>query len=197
MAEVVLFHSVLGLRPAIGRFADHLRDHGHTVHTPDLFDGAVFDDLEAGVAHRDAIGVPTLLDRAHQAVDGLTGELVYAGFSMGTAPAHLLAATRPGARGALLIQGALGLDDLGIDAWPAGVPIQLHVAADDPWFDRDDALTAIEGINDQLLDYHEYPTDAHLFADQDWPEYDPTATGKLHASATEWLEALGSPPTTG
>jgi hypothetical protein len=35
MAEVVLFHSVLGLRPGVIA-ADRLRTAGHTVHTPDL-----------------------------------------------------------------------------------------------------------------------------------------------------------------
>lgn len=188
MAEIVVFHSALGRRPAIGRFADHLHERGHTVHTPDLFDDEVFDDLDAGAAHRDAIGVPTLIGRAQEAVAGLTNELVYAGFSMGTAPAQLLAATRPGARGALLIQGALGMEDLGVGAWPAGLPMQLHVAADDPWFDRDDALRAVEGIPDELLDYHEYPIDAHLFADSDWREHDPDATTQMLATVTAWLE---------
>lgn len=145
-------------------------------------------DLHAGVAHRDAIGVPALLGRAQKAVDGMTDELVYAGFSMGTAPAQLLAATRPGARGALLIQGALGIDDLGVGAWPNGVPIQLHVAADDPWFDREDALGAVEGVPDDLVDYHEYPIDAHLFADSDWREHDPDATTQMLAAITTWLE---------
>jgi dienelactone hydrolase len=189
MAEIVVFHSALGLRPAIRRFADHLRDHGHTVHTPDLFGGGVFDDLDAGVAHRDTIGVPVLIGRAQDAVTDLPGELVYAGFSMGTGPAQLLAGTRPGARGALLIQGALGLDTLGLDSWPAGVPVQLHVAADDPWFSRDDAMGATAAIPDALLDYHEYPIDGHLFADADWREHDPAATTAMLAAITAWLEA--------
>ncbi|MBW3576948.1 MAG: dienelactone hydrolase family protein [Actinobacteria bacterium] len=187
MAEIVVFHSALGLRPAIGRFAEHLRDHGHVVHTPDLFDGEVFDDLDAAVAHRDTIGIPILIGRAQDAVDDLPEQLVYAGFSMGTAPAQLLAATRPGARGAVLIQGALGLEHLGLDAWPARVPVQLHVAADDPWFDRDDAIQATAGIPDDLLDYHEYPIDAHLFADSDWHEHDAQATTAMLDTIITWL----------
>lgn len=188
MAEVVVFHSALGRRPAIEQFAGHLRDRGHTVHTPDLFDGEVFDDLDAGVAHRDAIGIATLISRAQEAVDGLPEELVYVGFSMGTGPAQLLAATRRGAGGAVLIQGALGLDDLGVDAWPTGVPIQVHVAGDDPWFDRQDAMNAIDRIPRDLLDYHEYPIDAHLFADSDWHEHDPGTTSQMLAAITAWLD---------
>lgn len=190
MAEIVVFHSALGLRPAIGRFADDLRGLGHVVHTPDLFDGEVFDDLDTGVAHRDAIGIPALLGRAHEAVTDLPDELVFAGFSMGTAPAQLLAATRPGAKGALLIQGALGLGELGLATWPDGVPLQIHVAADDPWFDRDDAKAAVSAIPDQMVDYHEYPIDAHLFADPDWHEHDPAATSDMLDAITSWLEAV-------
>ena len=37
MAEV-LFHRALGLTDPVRRFAAALRDAGHTVHTPDLYD---------------------------------------------------------------------------------------------------------------------------------------------------------------
>jgi dienelactone hydrolase len=49
MAVVVMFHSVLGLRPGVLGAADRLRAAGHTVHTPDLFDGEVFDDIDEGM----------------------------------------------------------------------------------------------------------------------------------------------------
>ncbi|MFP5488373.1 MAG: dienelactone hydrolase, partial [Acidimicrobiia bacterium] len=39
MAEVLLFHHVLGQTPGFLAFADAVRAAGHTVHTPDLFDG--------------------------------------------------------------------------------------------------------------------------------------------------------------
>ena len=35
MAEVVLFHSALGLRPGVTTAADRLRAAGHKVHAPD------------------------------------------------------------------------------------------------------------------------------------------------------------------
>ena len=50
LAEVVLFHHVQGLTPGIVAFADELRAAGHTVHTPDLFDGRTFPTLEEGMA---------------------------------------------------------------------------------------------------------------------------------------------------
>src|SRR6185312_16310674 len=39
MAEVLLFHHALGRTPGVLAFADLLRTQGHTVHTPDLYDG--------------------------------------------------------------------------------------------------------------------------------------------------------------
>ena len=49
VAEVVLFHSVLGLRQGVISAAERLRAAGHEVHTPDLFDGEVFDDIDDGM----------------------------------------------------------------------------------------------------------------------------------------------------
>lgn len=107
--QVVVFHSALALRPAVTAFAERLRDAGHTVHVPDSFDGEAFDNLQKEIAKRDALGVPKLSGRAQAAVADLPSRTVYAGFSMGTGAAELLAATRPGARVAVLVHGALAL----------------------------------------------------------------------------------------
>lgn len=102
MAEVVLFHHALGLTPGVVAFAGELRRAGHTMHTPDLYDGRTFTTLEEGVAHAEEIGFGEVIERGLRAVKGLPNELVYAGFSLGVVPAQRLAQTRPGARGALL-----------------------------------------------------------------------------------------------
>src|SRR5918995_1152475 len=81
--EVVLFHSALGLRPVVHDVADRLRAEGHSVHTPDSFDGEVFESIEDGTRRRDEIGIPELMRRAMAAVADLPPELVFAGFSMG------------------------------------------------------------------------------------------------------------------
>src|SRR5689334_1270702 len=108
MAEVVLFHHAQGLTPGIVAFADELRQAGHTVHTPDLFDGRTFGSIGEGMAFAESLGFPDeIFRRGAAAVDGLTNELVYAGFSLGVLPAQMLAQTRPGARGALLFYSAL------------------------------------------------------------------------------------------
>ena len=46
MSDVVLYHHVQGLTEGVRSFAEELRQAGHTVHTPDLFDGRTFDTLE-------------------------------------------------------------------------------------------------------------------------------------------------------
>ncbi len=83
MAEVVLYHHVQGLTAGVVSFADELRRAGHTVHTPDLFDGMTFATIEDGMAHARGVGFDVILERGVAASDSLPSALVYAGFSMG------------------------------------------------------------------------------------------------------------------
>ena len=115
MAEVVLFHSVLGLRPGVIAAADRLRAAGHTVHTPDYYDGEVFDDLEDGSRKEDALGYQEIARRAREAVAGLPAGLIFAGFSLGAVHAEVLAASRAGALGAVLMHGAVPVEGLSGD----------------------------------------------------------------------------------
>ncbi|CAM5719162.1 Dienelactone hydrolase OS=Streptomyces albaduncus OX=68172 GN=FHS32_003432 PE=4 SV=1 [Streptomyces griseoloalbus] len=95
MAEVVLFHHVRA-DPGVVAFADELRAAGHTVHTPDLFDGRTFDSLDEGA---EFAGQVAMAARGVRAADPLPRDVVYAGFSLGALPAQKLAQTQPG-RGA-------------------------------------------------------------------------------------------------
>ena len=121
MAEVLLFHHAQGQTEGFKAFADELRRGGHTVHTPDLFDGRTFASIEEGMAYASQIGFPEeIIERGVQAANGLGKELVYAGFSLGVLPAQKLAQTRDGARGALLFYSCVPTSFFG--AWPASVP---------------------------------------------------------------------------
>lgn len=80
MPRIVLFHSALGLRTAVLDFADALRGLGHIVVTPDYYDGHVFDSTADGLAHRDAVGVRALMDRARTALYDAPADAVLAGF---------------------------------------------------------------------------------------------------------------------
>jgi dienelactone hydrolase len=174
MATIALFHSALGLRRGVVAFADQLRAAGHDVHAIDSYDGVTFDDMDEGAAKRDALGVPELIHRAQAAVEGLPTDTVYAGFSMGTSAAEFLAATRPGARGAVLMNGALDPRMTGIESWPELVPVQVHYAVDDRLIDvaAIDALATAVRAAGASFEVHTYPTSGHLFADPDLPDYD-------------------------
>jgi dienelactone hydrolase len=179
--QVVLFHSALGLRPAVRDFADRLSEAGHIVHTPDLYDGEVFDDLEHGMKKRESLGSRELAMRAHAAVADLPPNLVYAGFSMGAVAAEMLAGTRPGARAAVLMHGALSPTALGLQRWPA-VPVQVHHAADDPMVDQQEvtSLGYAAWAADVTFDEHVYDGAPHLFEDHDLePGYEDFAEGMV------------------
>lgn len=186
MAEVLLFHHAQGLTPGVRAFADELRQAGHTVHTPDLYDGATFETVDEGVAHARELGLGNLVDRGVAAADGLPDELVYAGFSLGGMPAQKLAQTRAGSQGALLYHAALPPTEFG-SGWPEGVPLQIHFMEDDPWAEEDlPAAREIAATTDGA-ELFLYPGDRHLFADSSLPDYDAEAAGLLKQRTLTFL----------
>ena len=190
MTEVVLFHHVLGLTDGVRTFADELRQAGHTVHTPDMFDGRTFDSIEDGVAFAREQGFAELAGRGVAAADQLGPDAVYAGFSFGVIPAQQLAQTRPGARGALLMYSCLPMSEFGT-AWPKGVPVQIHAKEDDPEFAEDRAAAEeLAGSTDDA-ELFLYPGKEHLFADSSVPaEYDPAAASLLMERVRAFLDAV-------
>ena len=189
MTEVLLFHHVQGLTEGVKAFADDLRAAGHTVHTPDLFDGRTFTTLEEGLAHAQATGFDALRERGVAVAADLDPDLVYAGLSLGVVPAQQLAQTRPGARGALLLHSCLPVSEFG-DAWPDGVPVQVHGAEGDEFFLED--LTAAQQLaaSTPSAELLLYPGDQHLFTDSSLPAHDPTASALLLERVRTFLAAL-------
>lgn len=189
MAEVVLFHHALGLTPGVLEFAVDLRAAGHTVHTPDLFEGRTFDTLQEGVDHAQEIGFGEVIERGARAVEGLPAELVYAGFSLGVLPAQKLAQTRPGARGALLFYSCVPPSEFG-PGWPEGVPVQIHGMDRDPIFVGEGDIEAARVVVEQARDgeLFLYPGDQHYFADSTLPSYDPRASELLRERVLSFLE---------
>jgi dienelactone hydrolase len=189
MAEVVLFHHAQGLTAGVVAFADELRRAGHTVHTPDLFDGRTFGSLEAGMGYALQIGFPgEVLARGARAVDGLPAALVYAGFSIGVLPAQMLAQTRPGARGALLFYSCAPVAEFG-PGWPEGVPVQVHGMDADPIFVGEGDIDAARELVGQATDAELflYPGDQHYFSDSSLPSYDADATVLLTHRVLDFL----------
>jgi dienelactone hydrolase len=178
MSEVLLYHHVQGLTDGVRAFADQLRQAGHTVHTPDLFDGRSFGALEDGMAFAREAGFDALGERGVAAAEGIGPEVVYAGFSFGVTIAQQLAQTRPGARGALLMYSCLPVSEFG-KAWPEDVPAQVHGKAGDEFFLEDiEAARALVDSSDRA-ELFLYPGTEHLFADSSLPAYDPEAAALL------------------
>ena len=193
MAEVLLFHHAQGLTPGVRAFADDLRAAGHIVHTPDLFDGRIFQSIDEGLAYIGKVGFDEMRERGVRIADGLPAELVYAGFSFGVLPAQKLAQTRPGARGALFFYSCLPISgEWAFGPWPDGVAVQIHGMDKDPIFvgegDIDAAREIVAKVRDAELFL--YPGDQHYFADSSLPSYDAAATALLTRRVLEFLDRV-------
>jgi dienelactone hydrolase len=196
MAEVVLFHHVQGLTDGVRAFADELRAGGHTVHTPDLFDGERPATIEAGVAHVQSLGDEVVEERVARAVADLPAGLVLGGFSFGAATAQRLAQTRPGARGALLYESCISpTGEWSFGPWPDGLPVQIHGMDQDPFFalegDLDAARELVQAVGPELAELFVYPGDRHLFADSSLPSYDADAAALVLSRSRDFLDRLG------
>lgn len=177
MTEVVLFHHAQGLTDGCRSFAARLGAAGHTVHTPDLYDGRTFPDLATGVGYAEKTGFDTIIERGRRATEGLPLEVIYIGLSLGVLTAQMLAQTRPGALGAAFVSAAIPPSEFG-GPWPAGIPLQIHMMEADPVVvedgDLDVARELTEASDDARL--YLYPGDQHLFVDDGLPGYDEAAT---------------------
>jgi dienelactone hydrolase len=190
MAEVLLFHHAQGQTAGFLAFADTLRAAGHTVHTPDLYDGRTFDSLADGVGYAESGGFEELFKRGVQAADDLPPELVYAGFSLGVMPAQCLAQTRAGARGALLLEACVPVSEFG-SSWPAGVPVQIHGMDGDPFFADEGDIDAARALvaSAPQAELFVYPGNQHLFADASLASYDKDAAALLTERVLGFLSA--------
>jgi dienelactone hydrolase len=190
MTTVLLFHHAQGQTTGFLAFADELREAGHTVHAPDLYDGKTFGDLDEGVAYAKQVGFPEIISRGSAAAIELPADIVYAGFSLGVLPAQSLAQTRPGARGAIFFHGCVPTSEFG-SSWPEGVPLQIHMMDRDPWGeeDRPVAEALVAEIEDGELFL--YPGSGHLFADPSLGDYDERAAGLLEERTLAFLRRVG------
>lgn len=190
MAEVLLFHHAQGLTPGVIAFADELRAAGHTVETPDLYDGNTMTELAAGIAYAQQVGFDTIGERGSVVAESLPKEIVYAGISLGVMAAQELAQNRDGARGAIFISGCFQPSEFGTE-WPSGVPAQVHMMEQDEWVLEGD-LDAARQLADSTADadLFLYPGDRHLFIDNSTTEYDESAATLLKQRVLAFLDGL-------
>jgi dienelactone hydrolase len=175
--KIVLFHSALGLRHVENALASALRDDGHDVTVPDLYDGEVVNTLHEGLALKDAVGWTVIRDRARQAVRDLPADTVLAGVSMGAGVVSEVWKDRPTTPAVVLIHGYADIPD----QVTAGVRVSLHAAVGDR-FVPDDILArwqvaaATRGIEAHV---HRYVDVGHFFTDTTFADYDATAAAAL------------------
>jgi dienelactone hydrolase len=191
MAEVVLYHHAQGLTDGVRAFADELRRAGHTVHTPDLYEGNTYASLEEGIEFARSTGFDTILERGVEAAQSLPENVVYAGFSLGVMPAQRLTQTRPGAVGGLFFDACLPVEEFG--SWPDGVPAQVHGKDEDPYFaeeggDLDSARALVAAVD--TVELFVYPGKEHLFADSSLPGYDAASAELLTRRTLDFLAKL-------
>ncbi|MGW1494394.1 dienelactone hydrolase family protein [Streptomyces sp. NBC_00191] len=188
--NIMLFHSVYGLRPAVLAAADRLREAGHQVHVPDLYDGQTVDSVEEGRELKDKIGTDELLRRAIAAsAPYADGGLVYAGFSLGGSIAQNLAMGDEKARGLLLLHGT---SDIAEGASVDELPVQLHVADPDP-FETHDWLSAWYLQMQRAgadVEIYRCPGAGHLYTDPELPDYDEASAEQTWRVALGFLESL-------
>jgi dienelactone hydrolase len=192
VTDVILFHHVRGVTPGITRFAEALTVAGYPATVPDFYEGKTFESSEAGQAYLDEIGgIRSILDRATLAAEAFLPDVVYAGFSLGVAPAQMLAQTRTGTRGALLYHACLPVSEFS-ETWPAGVPVQVHGAEDDPFFAHEGDLDAARALVEATpnAELFLYPGSAHLFADDSLPSYDEASAKLLMERTLEFLSRV-------
>lgn len=191
MTEIVLFHHAQGLTDGVLALAGSWRSAGHTVHTPDLYEGHTYATLDEGMTHVRRVGFDAIVRAGTESVADLPEELVYAGISLGAMPAMALAIGRPGARGALLISGFVPPSEFG--AWPAGLPAQVHGMAGDPEFAESGDLAAAQefAASEPAVEVFTYPGETHLFVDSSLPDFDADAAAQFGERAAAFVDRLG------
>lgn len=180
MAQIILFHHALGLTDGVRALAEQIAAGGHHVHTPDLFDGAVFATVEEGVAHAQQLGFDAITDRGMRAAAQHPEASVVAGISLGVMPAWKAAQVVPGFRACIAMSGALTLDAYA-PLWQPHTALQIHLGAQDPWAVDEDlpaarAYAATAEHPDRPADLFEYETDKHLFMDSSTDDHDAALT---------------------
>ncbi len=182
MADVILFHSVLGLRPVERKAADRLRAAGHDVTTPDLYAGEVAATLDEGFALNDRIGWSVVEQRAREAVRERPAHTVLMGFSMGAAVVDALLPDRPDTAAVLLLHTQAEIPATA----RVGLPVQLHVADPDPFVPDPTGWHARAISAGAAAEVFTYPGAGHFYLDADLPDHDE------QAAALTWRRVLNA-----
>lgn len=185
---VILFHSVLGLRPAESSISELFRRAGHTVIVPDLFGGRTAATVDQGFELADRVGWDAITGRAREAVRNLPEDALLAGISMGASVVEALLPSRPKASGVLLLHGLCGLPT----TLRSGLPIQLNLADPDCYFPSHRVAAWEETARSVGADaeVHRYPGAGHYYTDATLPDHDAPAAELTRSRCVEFLQRL-------
>lgn len=193
MAQVIIFHSALGVRAGETDLAEALRAVGHDVTVVDQLDGRSFDTYDDAMAVVEEIGMPGLMASALAGAERVEGPFVAVGWSNGAGMAQWVAANRPGdARGVVMAGGAVSMEWMDRD-WPAGVPGQIHHTEGDPFVDdgSDDAVIGQAEKAGADVELFVYPGGGHLFSDPTFDEYDEEAAHLFTERVVDFVGRVG------
>lgn len=186
MVHVVLFHSVLGLRPAEQEVAAIFEADGHRVTLPDLYGGRAAESYDDGSRLNEEIGEGTIRARARAALADAPEDAVLAGVSFGAFLIGQFWGERPRMRGALLLSGPAPW----MEPRRTGLPVAAHIARPDP-FDEEQVFTGWVGESGGVaLELHRYDGVGHYFLDRSLPDYDPAAAEVCLARCRAFLRRL-------
>ena len=194
MAQIALFHSVLGVRRGITDAANRLRGHGHEVVIVDQYNGRAFDDYGEAGQYVAKIGFSALMEAAVEGVAALDDGFLCMGFSNGGGMAEYVALHRQ-VGGVILCSGTLPLNMLGASSWPQGVPAQIHYMVNDPFRQEGWAESVAAAVRDApaQVEFYEYPGTAHLFTDASLPaEFNEEASGALWSRVVDFCNRPGA-----
>jgi dienelactone hydrolase len=119
--------------------------------------------------------------------------VMYAGLSLGVLPAQLLAQTRAGARGALLLHGCVPPEELG-SPWPDNLPVQVHMMDADPLaLPPNEDLEAARRLDATVAgaELFLHPGEGHLFTDPGGPDHDARAAALVTERVLAFLDQVG------
>lgn len=187
--EIVIFHSMYGLREVEIVAADQLRSQGYKVTTPDLYNGQTAPaEVDAGITLMTKVGWPTIVARARTALCSTSSDAILMGFSMGAGVISAVWPDRLEAAAVACIHGPLIV--------PAGVrketPIQLHMATPDRFISPDHVQafkdSAMQAGTKPLI--REYPGVSHFFTDSSLEDFDEAAAASVWADILTMLDEV-------
>ncbi|NTV39691.1 MAG: dienelactone hydrolase [Demequinaceae bacterium] len=184
IAEIIFFHHAQGLTDGLRAMAERLRAAGHEVHTPDIYSGAVFGQLDEGLAFASRIGHDAIEEVARRAAREHPHANTTIGFSLGVFPAQLLAQEWRRIDGLVVVAGGLPPRDLGAD-WRVDVRLSVHVADPDDWIPTGSLEALLRHARAPHI--HRYQGLGHMFVDPSSPDYDADAADLFEERLLTWL----------